>query len=43
MDEFDLDYDVFAQLSEANEEDWLPSEGVKETFDKETEKLLAQF
>ena len=43
MDEFDLGYDILEQLSETNEEDWLPSSGVREELDPETQKLLNQF
>ena len=46
-DEFDYQYNDFDELydemMETDPEDWLPSSGIRETFDPETEKMLRQF
>jgi len=35
--------DTWETLTESNEEDWLPTSGVREKFDADTLKLLNQF
>ena len=44
MEEFDLGYDFYELTKEeTTDEDWLPTSAIREEFDPETKKLLAQF
>lgn len=46
-DDFSYDYmdenDLYQSMMETDPEDWLPSSGIKEEFDRETLALLKNF
>jgi hypothetical protein len=47
MNDFEYEYndfdELYSSMMETDPEDWLPSSGIREEFNPETLKLLAQF